>query len=152
MLDKPNPTIASQLADVLAEGSYRTKARPSQLPPEGDWNGWVVCAGRGFGKSWVASNYANEMAQTASRIALIAPTAADVRDVMIEGPSGILQTAPSWFRPEYSPSKRQVEWPNGCIATCFSSEEPDRLRGPQHNVGILDEFAAMQNTQQVWDM
>jgi predicted phage terminase large subunit-like protein len=92
------------------------------------------------------------MAASVSRIALIAPTAADVRDVMIEGPSGILQTAPSWFRPEYSPSKRQVQWPNGCIATCFSSEEPDRLRGPQHHVGILDEFAAMQNTQHVWDM
>jgi phage terminase large subunit-like protein len=152
MLDRPNPSIAGQLADVLAEGSYRTKARPSQLPPDGDWNGWVVCAGRGFGKSWVASNYANEMAASVSRIALIAPTAADVRDVMIEGPSGILQTAPSWFRPEYSPSKRQVQWPNGCIATCFSSEEPDRLRGPQHHVGILDEFAAMQNTQHVWDM
>jgi predicted phage terminase large subunit-like protein len=154
MLQQPQPksTIASQLADALADGGYRAKARPEQLPPPGDWNGWVVCAGRGFGKSWVATNYANEMATSVGRIALIAPTAADVRDVMIEGDSGILRTAPAWFRPTYSPSKRSVEWPNGAVATLFSSEEPDRLRGPQFHVGILDEFAAMQNVQNVFDM
>jgi phage terminase large subunit-like protein len=145
-------SVASQLATALSEGSYRTKARPEQLPPPGDWNGWVVCAGRGYGKTWVSTNYANEMAQSVGRIALIAPTAADVRDVLIEGPSGILTTAPSWCRPTYSPSKRSVEWPNGCVATCFSSEEPDRLRGPQFEVAILDEFAAFQKLQETWDM
>src|SRR5450631_4418909 len=129
-----SPTIAASLADALADGGYRAKARPEQLPPLGDWNGWVVCAGRGYGKSWVATNYANEMAASVGRMALIAPTAADVRDVLIEGPSGILATAPPWFRPTYAPSKRSVEWPNGCVATCFSSEEPDRLRGPQFEV------------------
>jgi phage terminase large subunit-like protein len=146
------PSIASQLADVLADGGWRSKARPSQLPPPGDWRGWVVCAGRGFGKSWVAANYANEAAETVGRIALIAPTAADVRDVMVEGESGILNTAPPWFRPTYEPSKRRVEWPNGSVATCFSAQEPDRLRGPQFELGILEEFAAWDNMQETWDM
>jgi phage terminase large subunit-like protein len=146
------PSIASQLADVLADGGWRSKARPAQLPPPGDWNGWAVVAGRGFGKSWIAANYANEMANSVGRIALIGATAADVRDTMVEGVSGILNTAPAWFRPTYEPSKRRVEWPNGCIATCFSSEEPDRLRGPQFELGILDEFAAWKNMQETWDM
>jgi len=152
MLDKPNPTIAAQLADVLADGGWRSKARPSQLPPPGDWNGWAVVAGRGFGKSWVGANYTNEMAESVGRIALIGATAADVRDTMVEGESGILRTAPSWFRPIYEPSKRRLEWPNGATATLFSSEEPDRLRGPQFAFGWLDEFAAWQNIQSTWDM
>src|SRR6266436_2767889 len=100
----------------------------------------------------LAANYANEMANSVGRMALIAPTAGDVRDTLVEGPAGILNTAPPWFRPTYSPSKRSVEWPNDCMATCFSSEEPDRLRGPQFEVGILDEFAAWQNVQDTWDM
>jgi phage terminase large subunit-like protein len=150
--DQTKSSIASSLADVLADGGWRSKARPSQLPPPGDWNGWAVVAGRGFGKSWIAANYANEMANSVGRIALIGATAADVRDTMIEGESGILRTAPAWFRPTYEPSKRKVEWPNGCIATCFSSEEPDRLRGPQFELGILDEFAAWSKMQETWDM
>jgi len=149
---EPAPSIAAKLAETLSEGTWRSRARPSQLPPEGDWNGWVVCAGRGFGKSWVASNFANEMAEKVGRIALIAPTDSDIRDTLIEGESGILRTAPSWFRPEYFPSKGQLEWPNGSVAQCFSSREPDRLRGPQFHIAVLDEFAAMQNVQNVWDM
>jgi predicted phage terminase large subunit-like protein len=147
------PSLAAQFANALEDGSYRTKARPEQLPPEGTWwNGWVVCAGRGFGKSWIASNYANEQAQKVGHIALIGQTADAVRGVMVEGPAGILATAPSWFRPEYSPATRRVIWPNGAVATLFSAEEPDRLRGPQHGIGILDEFAAFDNLQAVWDM
>jgi phage terminase large subunit-like protein len=152
MLDKPNATIASQLAAALEDGGWRSKARATQLPPPGDWNGWAVVAGRGFGKSWVGANYTNEMAESVGRIALIGATAADVRDTMVEGESGILRTAPSWFRPIYEPSKRRLEWPNGSIASLFSSEEPDRLRGPQAGFGWLDEFAAWQNLQDTWDM
>jgi phage terminase large subunit-like protein len=50
-------SIAGQLADILADGGWRAKARPSQLPPAGDWAGWLVLAGRGFGKTWTGSNY-----------------------------------------------------------------------------------------------
>jgi phage terminase large subunit-like protein len=73
---------------------------------------------------------------------ILGPTAADVRDVMIEGPSGILACSPPWFMPEYEPSKRQIKWPNGVIAKTFSAEEPNRLRGPQCYGGWIDEIAA----------
>jgi phage terminase large subunit-like protein len=145
-------SLASKLADTLADGGWRSKARPSQLPPLGDWNGWGLLGGRGLGKTWVGSNYTNELAQTVSRIALIGATAADVRDTMIEGESGILRTAPSWFTPTYEPSKRRIEWPNGAQAAAFSAEESERLRGPQFSFLWADELCAWQNAQAVWDM
>lgn len=78
----------------------------------------------------------------ASRIALVAPTAADARDVMVEGESGILATASPRFRPLYEPSKRRITWPNGAIATTYSADEPERLRGPQHDAAFCDEPAS----------
>jgi len=78
----------------------------------------------------------------ARRIALVAPTVADVRDVMVEGESGLLSVSPPWFRPRYQPSKRRLTWPNGAIATTFSADEPERLRGPQHEVAWCDEVGS----------
>jgi phage terminase large subunit-like protein len=148
------PSLASTLADTLADGGWRAKARPSQLPPPGIWNGWLVMAGRGFGKNRTASEWIHEIVQAkgAGRIALVAPTVADARDTVIEGESGILATAPSWCRPEYEPSKRKLTWPNGAIAHTFSSEESDRLRGPQFDFAFADELAAWNDPQATWDM
>jgi len=82
--------------------------------------------------------------------ALIGPTAADVRDVMIEDPSGILATAPANARPTYEPSKRKITWPNGAVAHAFSSEEPE---GPQASLIWADELAAWNDPQSTsWDM
>jgi len=137
-------SIAAALADSLAN-DWRLRARESQLPPEGDdWNIWLFLAGRGAGKTWAGANWTNELAESgkARRIALLGSTAADVRDVMIEGPSGILATAPNRCRPTFQPSKRLVEWPNGAVAHAFSADEPDRLRGPQFDFGWCDEVAA----------
>jgi predicted phage terminase large subunit-like protein len=75
-----------------------------------------------------------------------------VGTVVVEGESGILATSPDWARPIYEPSKRRLTWPSGQIATMFSSEEPDRLRGPQHGAALCDEFAAWKNVQDTWDM
>jgi phage terminase large subunit-like protein len=55
-------SLASALAETLADGGWRSKARPSQLPPRGAWHGWMILAGRGFGKTWVGANYTNEVA------------------------------------------------------------------------------------------
>lgn len=148
-------SVAAQLAETLADGGWRAKARPSQLPPPGSWNGWVVCAGRGFGKNRTASEWIHEIVQakTAGRIALVAPTVADARDTIVEGESGILATAPSWCRPEYEPSKRKLTWPTtGAVAHTFSSEEADRLRGPQFDLAFCDEVAAWNDPQATWDM
>ena len=86
------------------------------------------------------------------RVGLIAPTAADARDVMVEGESGILANSPDSNRPLYESSKRRLTWPNGAIATLYSAEEADRLRGPQHDGLWADEICAWKDGQHVWDM
>lgn len=88
----------------------------------------------------------------ASRVALVAETAADARDVMVEGDSGVLGVHPKDFRPVYEPSKRRLTWPNGAVATLFNATEPDQLRGPQHDLGWCDELAKWRYAQETWDM
>jgi phage terminase large subunit-like protein len=145
--------LYGQLRDALAS-DWRLKARPEQLEPKGDWAGHLILAGRGWGKTWTGGNRVNAIVQSkaARHVGLIAPTAADARDVMVEGPAGILATAPPWFRPEYEPSKRKLTWPTGAVAHTFSSEETDRLRGPQHDFIWFDELAAFNDAQSTWDM
>lgn len=125
---------------------WKTQARPKQLAPKGNWRFWLLMAGRGFGKTRTGAEFVRQLAEGGKhpRIALIGPTAADVRDVMVEGDSGILACSPPWFMPKYEPSKRQLEWPNGVIAKTYSADEPERLRGPQHHAGWIDEPAAFQ--------
>ena len=119
-------------------------ARPNQLPPPGDWVVWLLMAGRGFGKSRTGAEWVREEAESGrrKRIALVARTTGDVRDVMVEGESGILAISPKWCRPKYEPSKRRLTWPNGTIATTYSADEPDLLRGPQHDGAWVDELAS----------
>lgn len=128
-------------------------ARPDQLPPDGDWRVWLLLAGRGYGKTRTGAEWAREQVEHHGRrrLALVAPTAADARDVMVEGESGILAIAPPWNRPLYEPSKRRLTWPNGAVATTYSADEPDRLRGPQHDAAWCDELAAWKYPE-AWDM
>lgn len=118
-------------------------ARAKQLPPEGDWRVWLILAGRGFGKTRTGAEWVRALAETgrAGRIALVGETAGDARDVMVEGESGLLACCPPWGRPLYEPSKRRVTWANGAMATCFSADDPDQLRGPQFDAAWADEIA-----------
>jgi len=129
-------------------------SRPSQVRPAGDWDTWLVNAGRGFGKTRTGAEWVNRKARymPGSRGALVAPIAADTRDVMIEGESGILTTSPNDFRPKYEPSKRRLTWPNGSMAFTYSADEPDRLRGPQHHWAWVDEWAAMRQGESLMAM
>jgi phage terminase large subunit-like protein len=145
-------SFATQLADALAV-SWPAIARPNQLPPPGDWQVWLLLAGRGFGKTRTLAEWVCQQAASgqASRIALVGATAADARDVLVEGQSGILAVSPSWFKPVYESSKRRLTWPNGAIATTFSAEEPERLRGPQHDAAVCDELGSWSRPE-TWDM
>ena len=137
-------------------------ARPQQVAPPGDWRHWLFVAGRGAGKTRAGSEWVRDQVKRGrGRITLIAPTSGDARDVMVEGESGILSVC--WAgdtdakgnplgRPLYEPSKRRITWPNGAIATLFSAEEPERLRGPQADAMWCDELAAWKNAQMTWDM
>jgi phage terminase large subunit-like protein len=129
-------------------------ARPSQIAPEGDWQVWLYLGGRGTGKTRSGCEWVRGQVESghAGRLALIAPTTADVRDVIVEGPAGILACSKPSFRPLYEPSKRKLTWPNGAVAMTYSAEEPDRLRGPNHDGMLCDELAAWSDPEATWDM
>jgi len=133
------------IEDLARELSHcwRFWARPDQLAPPGDWRTFLVLAGRGFGKTRLGAEWIREEVESgAERIALVGSTAADVRDVMVLGESGLLAVFPEHQRPKYEPSKRRVTFHTGAIATLYSAAEPDRLRGPQHDRAWSDELAA----------
>lgn len=126
-------------------------ARDAQIEPDGDWRTWLILAGRGWGKTRTGAEWVvDRVLSGCKRVALIGPTAADVRDVMIEGESGLMAVTPDALEPLYEPSKRRVTFANGAIATAFSADEPDRLRGPQHDAAWADELAAWRYPE-AWD-
>lgn len=142
-----NPALRRKL-----EHDWSFWSRPKQRTPKGRWFAWLILAGRGFGKTRTAAEFIRNRvcSREAKRIALIGRTAADLRDVMIEGESGILSIFPKDKRPKYEPTKRRVTFHTGAWATCFSAEEPDQLRGPQHDTAWLDEPAAYPHLDAVW--
>ena len=133
--------------------------RPAQQEPKGDWTTWLILAGRGFGKTragaeWVRDNMTGKTPHARGRyrrMAIIAETAADARDVLVQGESGILACSPPGFRPTYTPSLRKLEWPNGAVAHLYNAVEPDQLRGPQHDSAWCDELAKWRYVQETWD-
>ena len=128
-----------QIAPELSQGG--THADGTIIPPS-VWTVWLALAGRGFGKTrtgveWVLNR---KVAKGLGPGAIIGRTGRDVRDVLVEGPAGILACSPPWNRPHWEPGKARLTWPNGVVATVFSAEAPDQLRGPQHNWALADEL------------
>jgi phage terminase large subunit-like protein len=131
-----------------------------QFAPDNAWPIWLVLGGRGAGKTRAGAEWVNGMAggllgiarTRTMRIALVGETFADVRDVMIEGPSGLVTVAPRGERPQWKPSLRRLEWANGAVAHAFSAEDPDSLRGPQFEAAWSDELGKWRYAQDAWDM
>jgi phage terminase large subunit-like protein len=139
---------------LLPEAWMQHWARPDQLPPDSNWRTWLLLGGRGSGKTRAAAEWVRERMEsgTASRLALIGPTFADVRDVMVQGPSGLIATASDGHRPVYQSSLRRLAWPDGAHALLFSAEDPDSLRGPQFDLAWGDEIAAWARPDAVLDV
>ena len=157
--DQRGPTTRAYLRNLpeweAAELTFNWNlhARESQLPPDGDWDTWLILAGRGFGKTRTGAEWVRDQVENkrATRIALVARALDEAQSVMIEGESGILNISPHWNMPAYEPSKRKLTWPNGAHALVFSSHEPDQLRGPQFDAAWCDELASWQYPNQTWD-
>ena len=96
------------------------------------------------GKTRAGAEWVNDQVRHhgARRVALVGRASADVRDIQITGESGLIECSPPDFVPVWEPSKRRLLWPNGAIATSFSAEEPDQLRGPQADLGWADELGS----------
>ncbi len=135
------------------EYTWPLTARRNQTPPDGLWTAWILMAGRGFGKTRTGAEWVRSQVESgrAGRIALVARTPAEIRDTMIQGPSGLLSICPPWAMPEYESTKKKLTWPNGATAFLFSSYEPDQLRGPQFDAAWCDELASWKYPRDTWD-
>lgn len=123
---------------------WRDEARPNQIQPDGDWDTWLIVTGRGWGKTRTAAECFREKIQEGHRrLAILGPTAGDIRDVMIEGESGLLSVFPPSERPNYEPSKRRITFKNGAIANIRSGDE--QVRGLQFTFMWADEYCAWAN-------
>lgn len=143
-LDEP------ELAGLKWDWEYN--CRPEQKTPAGNWRYWIINCGRGWGKNRTGAEFVRQCIESGEyrHIALISDTAADVRDVMVNHPeSGLLAVSSPNFYPTYQPTNRQMVWPNGAIATCYSAEAPELLRGPQHDLAWCDELAKWRNLHRV---
>jgi len=154
------PDLPAQKDLLRIANEWWFHARPAQRPilsrvPAS----WLVLGGRGAGKTRLGAEWVNAHARgyppfartRYGQIALVGETLADVREVMIEGPSGIIAAARR-DRPRYEPSRRRLVWGNGAVAFAFSSEDPDSLRGPQFDAAWCDEIAKWKHAEEVFDM
>jgi phage terminase large subunit-like protein len=134
-----------------------------QLPPardDDDWTTWLILGGRGAGKTRAGAAWVQGLVggfgwltqEPVGRIALVGETFAAARDVMIEGPAGLLKIHEPGERPAWSPTLRKLEWRNGAVAHVFSAEDPDSLRGPQFEAAWCDELAKWRHVEETWDM
>jgi phage terminase large subunit-like protein len=139
-------------------------ARPDQLPPDKaqsglPWTVWLVLGGRGAGKTRTGAEWVRGLVfgrapfaeRPVGRIALVGETQNDVREVMIEGVSGLMSVHRREERPSWSPTRRRLEWPNGAVAQAFSAEDPESLRGPQFEAAWLDEIGKWRLAEETFD-
>ena len=158
------PTLWRELPPVYRERIEREwlayTSRADQKPPEGDWLTWLLLGGRGAGKTRSGAEWVRAIATgdarlgqgKVGRIALVGETFADVREVMIEGVSGVLAVHERRERPRWYPARRLLVWDSGVRAQAFSSEDPEGLRGPQFGAAWADELAKWRHAEMVWDM
>jgi phage terminase large subunit-like protein len=131
-----------------------------QLPPDGDWQTWVIMGGRGAGKTRAGAEWVRRQVEGSSpdapgkcqRIALVGETIDQAREIMVFGDSGIVASTPPDRKPEWQASRKRLVWPNGAIATIFSASDPESLRGPQFDCAWLDELAKWRKARDTWDM
>ena len=160
-IDLPRPPAPNLTADPYADfqighgRDWDVIARSEQIPPAGDWRTWLIMGGRGSGKTRAGAEWVHALASAGERsdlrIALVAETLGDAREVMIDGVSGICRIARKNC-PDFEISRRRLVWRNGAVAQIFSSEDPEALRGPQFHYAWCDEIGKWKHAEETFDM
>lgn len=156
--------IARIAAEKLGQRhlTVRWKPEPHQVPPPGDWYGWLLLAGRGAGKTAACSAYVSEHVKGPAClsgsvphwIGIIAPTLGDAVTACFEGPSG-LRAKDDGSRLVQAPGGTVIRWPNGSQAKLYGAHSPDdveRLRaGGNTCLAWLEELAAWRYMDACWN-
>jgi phage terminase large subunit-like protein len=140
--------------------AHRYQEAPPCANNGGAWTTWLVLGGRGAGKTRLGAEWVRAAAHGKSpyadrrhrRIALVGESERDVREVMIEGVSGLMRISPRAERPRWTSSRRLLQWPNGAVAQAFSADDPESLRGPQFDAAWCDELAKWRYAEAAFDM
>jgi phage terminase large subunit-like protein len=168
VLEQFPPTTLLRLHRDFVALAHAHQEPPCAAANGAPWRTWLLLGGRGAGKTRTGAEFVRALvhghapyadvrhgsfaAPRHGSIALVGETAHDVREVMIEGPSGILRTSPRSERPQWTGMRRRLEWPNGAVAYAFSAEDPEQLRGPQFDGAWCDELAKWHHVQAAFDM
>jgi phage terminase large subunit-like protein len=160
MTDPSFEPCLSRLAKDFIVLAHRHQEPPAFANSGGPWTTWLMLGGRGAGKTRLGAEWVRAIAngtgpygeQRCLNIALVGETEHDVREVMIEGPAGLLQVSPRNECPQWTPSRRRLEWPNGTVGLAFSAEDPEQLRGPQFDAAWCDELAKWRHVEATFDM
>lgn len=142
-------SLSEDEADCILH-DWELWGRKEQFEPPGDWQYWLILAGRGWGKTRCGAEWVREKIKTHRYVNLIGATSDDARDIMIQGDSGILSCCSKADRPRYIANQSCLKWPNGAISLVFTAAEPERLRGKQSEAIWCDELAAWRYAQEAW--
>ena len=153
-------TTLVRLARDFAALAHAHQEPPCAAANGAPWRTWLLLSGRGAGKTRTGAEFVRALVHghgpfadaPHGSLALVGETAHDVREVMIEGPSGILRTSPRSERPHWTGMRRRLQWPNGAVAYAFSAEDPEQLRGPQFDGAWCDELAKWHHVEATFDM
>ncbi|MDO9412288.1 MAG: terminase family protein [Pseudolabrys sp.] len=159
LLASLTPNERQALHETFIVCAHAHQEPPLHANNGGPWTTWLMLGGRGAGKTRAGAEWVHSQAmgakpyaeQRSLHIALVGETAHDAREVMIEGPSGILSQAPRFERPTWTSTRRRLEWPNGAVATAFSADDPEQLRGPQFDAAWCDELAKWRTPDETFD-
>ncbi|KKI22247.1 terminase large subunit domain-containing protein [Sphingomonas sp. Ag1] len=145
------PDFREQIIGVMTDPAFALEDH--QRMPRGEWRIWMKRMGRGAGKTYGASANTNLLARDVfpgGYGILVGPTVKHVRDIMIDGPSGLIATAPLDCVPVFRPHYNRVDWPNGTSATIYTADNPQGIRGPSLNFGWGDELT-LWNSERTFD-
>lgn len=143
MLARIPPTELSGLIRDFGFFAHKHQHPPAAANNGAEWITWLILGGRGAGKTRAGAEWVRSIATAdkRARIALVGETEHEVREVMVEGVSGLLSVHRSDERPTWLSSRGRVKWKNGAVAQVFSAENYESLRGPQFSAAWLDELA-----------
>lgn len=160
LTEMPDLRRWTRLDRDFATLAHRHQDAPLIANNGGPWTTWLALGGRGAGKTRLGAEWVRALVhgrgpyaeRRFGHIALVGESEHDVREVMIEGPAGLLRTAPHAERPHWTSSRFRLEWPNGAVAEAFSADDPDSLRGPQFDAAWCDELAKWRYADTAFDM
>lgn len=139
---------------AFVAGDFALYRHDGQAPPGGAWRNWVLMAGRGFGKTRVGAEWIWSLVRHTAEplsIALVGATIDEARNIMVDGPSGILALQQPGDLVQWHAARGLLLFRSGSEARLFSGAHGERLRGPEHHYAWCDELAKWKQGEAAWN-